>query len=159
MHLPKIRVAQQFVRRANLPTLTGVLDRILSSVTPLRLRVLEVGKSATTLHWLLEPTPDLQVLHERLMDAAKRVGEPAGAAEAFYAGEEPARESDVKWIAEYRARASYGNFLPHITLGVGVEAEPVEPFEFTTNRVALCQLGRFCTCRVLLREWTLGAAS
>ena len=158
-HLPHVTLLQQFVWRSHLPTLKRALYAILSAAAPLRLRAAGVGKGEHTLHLLLEPTPDLQALHERLMDAGRRTAEPAGGAEAFYSEGEPARARDVRWVAEYCVQAAYSKFWPHITLGVGQETDPVEPFDCTATRVALCHLGRFCTCRVILGEWTLQAGA
>ena len=93
------------------------------------------------------------------MDAARPYEEAGGAADAFYSDQDPpreiAREKDIAWVANYRDQASYSSFIPHITLGVGKAPEPGEPFDFVVNRVGLFQLGRFCTCRLLLHEWTL----
>ena len=51
------------------------------------------------------------------------------------------------------------HFVPHITLGIGTAPEPGEPFDFLANRTGLFHLGRFCTCRVLLKEWALETPS
>ena len=157
-HLPHITLAQQFVRRASLPALTERIDPVLHRVQPLALRLVGVGSSETALHFGVEPTPDLQRLHENLMDALQPLEEADGSAEAFYSEGEPAREKDIEWVRQYRIKASYANFVPHITLGIGRAPELLEPFEFTADQVALCHLGRFCTCRVVLREWRLEPA-
>ena len=44
-------------------------------------------------------------------------------------------------------RRRYASFQPHVTLGVGVLDTPAPAFEFEADQVALCHLGRFCTCR------------
>jgi len=158
-HLPHITLAQQFVRRTNLPALIERIDPILRAVPPLALRVTGVESSGTTLHFAVEPTPDLQKLHEAILGAVQSLEETGGGAEAFYSEGEPARENDVAWVSRYRSQSSYARFSPHITLGIGPPPEFRDPFEFNADRAALCHLGRFCTCRVVLREWRLGAGS
>ena len=135
------------------------LDRILRATPLLALRVLRIEGRDLTVSFLVELTPGLRRLHERLMDAARPYEEAGGTTDAFYSGQEipreTAREKDAAWVANYRDQASYSNFIPHITLGVGTAPEPGEPFDFTADRVGLFHLGRFCTCRLLLHERTL----
>ena len=156
-HLPHLTLAQQFIRRGNLPALIKRMDPILRGAPPLWLRVVGVGASGTAAHFAIEPTPDLQKLHETIMDAAQSLEEAGGGAAAFYSDGELARESDVAWVSQFRPHSSYARFSPHITLGIGPLPEFREPFEFTADRIALCHLGRFCTCRIVLREWRLGS--
>ena len=156
-HLPHITLAQQFIRRVNLPALIERVDPILRGAPPLLLRVIGVGSSGTATHFAIQPTPDLQMLHEELLDAALPLEEADGGAEAFYSDGELAREGDVAWVSQFRSHSSYTRFSPHITLGIGPPPEFREAFEFTADRVALCQLGRFCACRIILLEWRLGS--
>lgn len=152
-HLPHITLVQMFVQRASLPALIARVDSVLGGFQPLVLRVTGFGSSTTAAHFAIEPNPSLQELHEALMDAVQPFEEAGGGAEAFYSDGEPPRDGDIAWVARFRANSSCGNFYPHITLGVGPPPEFREPFEFTAGRAALCRLGRFCTCRVVLREW------
>ena len=158
-HLPHITLVQLFVQQKNLPALVKSIDSVLRSVSQLLLRVVGIGRAGTTSHFLLERMPELQDLHEKLMDAVAPLEEPPGTTAAFFASGEPARPSDVEWVAQYRSQASRNNYWPHITLGVGSPKESpkelMEPFDFAASRVALCHLGRFCTCRAVLHEWNL----
>ena len=160
-HLPHITLAQQFVPRANLPAWIEQIDPILRGIRPLPLRGTGVGSSATAAHFAIERTPEIDNLHRILMDAVQPFEEAGGSAEAFYSdgeparepAQEPSREKDVAWVSQFRSHSSYDRFSPHITLGIGAPPEFREPFEFNADRVALCHLGGFCTCRVVLREW------
>jgi 2'-5' RNA ligase len=158
-HLPHITLVQQFIRRANIPALIERMDPILRGIPPLSVRVTGVGSSATAAHFAIETTHELDRLHRTLMDVVLLFEEAGGGADAFCSeGEparEPARDTDVAWVSNFRSHSSYARFAPHITLGIGPSPAFREPFEFTTDRVALCHLGRFCTCRVVLREWGL----
>lgn len=154
-HLPHVTLAQQFIRRVELPVLIERMQPILRGTPPLLLRVAGVGSSGTATQFTIEPTPDLQKLHETVMDALQPFEEADGGAEAFYSDGEPARENDVAWVSQFRSHSSYARFSPHITLGIGRLPEFREPFEFTADRAALCHLGRFCTCRVVRQEWAL----
>ena len=155
-HLPHITLAQMFVQRVNLPALIGRIDPILGSAPPLALFVSGVGSGNTTAHLVIEPNPALRKLHEQLMDAVQPFEEAGGGSEAFHSDGEPPRAADIAWVTRFRTNASYGNFHPHITVGAGPPQEFREPFGFTIGRATVCHLGRFCTCRIVLREWTFG---
>ncbi|MBI4465437.1 MAG: 2'-5' RNA ligase family protein [Acidobacteria bacterium] len=154
-HRPHITLVQQFVQKANLAALLAHIDPVLSSAAALRLRAAGVAASGLAVGFLLESTLELQRLHETLMDTVEPWEARQGAVEAFYADGETARPEDVEWVSQYRARGSYANFTPHITLGIGTAPELGDPFEFVADRVGLFQLGRFCTCRVRLKEWKI----
>jgi len=78
-----------------------------------------------------------------------------GDADAFQGGEETPRPSDLAWVDSFRKHSSYRHYTPHITVGVGSTPVKVEPFTFTAGEIALCRLGRYCTCRDRLASWSL----
>ncbi|MBI4442340.1 MAG: 2'-5' RNA ligase family protein [Acidobacteria bacterium] len=158
-HAPHLTLVQQFIQRENWPILAERVASVLRDRPPLPLRVSSLVSHQSTVLFLVDRTPQLQSLHEALLDAAKPLEETGGTAGAFYADGETAREADVEWVSRYRTHASYANFVPHVTLGIGTVPELAEPFDFLATRVALFHLGRFCTCRVLLREWALETRS
>ena len=62
---------------------------------------------------------------------------------------------DVQWVTGYRTSSSGPSFQPHITLGHAVRPPAIEPFDFEATTVAACHLGRFCSCRRVLRTYDL----
>jgi hypothetical protein len=62
---------------------------------------------------------------------------------------------DVLWVTGYRLKSGFHHYTPHITLGHGTEPPAIEPSGFEADTVAVCHLGKFCTCRQVLREWRL----
>ena len=155
-HLPHLTLAQQFVPAAQLPAVTDAAAAALGGVGPLRLLPAGIGRGRTAATLRLAPTADLTRLHTRLMDRLGPFESATGTAAAFYAaGGEPARDADVDWVRRFRTAAAYERFDPHVTVGVGPlpEAAPLPAADAV--RVALCQLGRFCTCRRVLADWRL----
>ena len=100
-----------------------------------------------------EDPDDIVSLHERLMDTLRGLERPGGMASAFFEGD--ARVGDIAWVTGYRLKSSLSAFNPHVTLGHGAEPPHIDPFEFDATTVAACHLGRFCSCRSVLRSWTL----
>lgn len=155
-HLPHVTLIQQFVREEELDQAFARMDEVLRHQPSLRLRV-SGGGGHRTLWMTIDRTPALVELHERLMEALRGVERPGGTPAAFFGGD--ARAADILWVAGYRLKSSFGQFTPHVTLGHGNHPPAIEPFTFDASSVAACHLGRFCTCRRVLRQWTLTDAS
>jgi 2'-5' RNA ligase len=152
-HLPHITLTQQFVQN---DMLEAVLDRISTTVRhigPLALYSPGAVSSGDTVWLGIEPALPLLALHRRLMDALAEFERGKGGRPAAFVDAD-ARPADVRWVNNYRARAAFDSYRPHITLGHG-DAPKVDPVRFEAVEVAACQLGRFCTCRRVLRAWTL----
>jgi 2'-5' RNA ligase len=151
--LPHVTLTQQFVRQEELPVAFAHLDDVLEEQPPLRLLVTGGGHSGHTLWLSVERSPELFDLHHRLMDALRGLERSEGGPHAFYEG--TGRIGDVLWVGSFRLESSFGAFTPHITLGHGKHPPTVEPFAFDATTIAACHLGRFCTCRSVLRSWDL----
>ena len=63
------------------------------------------------------------------------------------------------YVPEYKAKAGFELYSPHITLGNGdvteIENLPVLPEKTTFSTLAVCHLGNHCTCRSVL--WSRSA--
>ena len=154
-HLPHLSLAQQLVRTTHLAQVTCAVGAIIEKTAPLELRTASRSDGRTTTTLRVTPTAALGQLHGRLMDHLQGLEATDGDLAAFVDGDEPPRESDVTWVKEFRSRAAYARFDPHITLGVGTIPTAVSPTSFVATTIAMCHLGRFCTCRRILTEWTL----
>lgn len=151
--LPHITLTQQFVQDEEIDR---VLDRVgsaLVGLAPLRLTVTGAGRGRSSVWMAIRPSPALLELHRRLMDSLREFERGAGTQAAFVNGD--ARPSDVEWVAGFRRNSSYDAFTPHITLGHAATLPSVEPATFDATTIAACHLGRFCTCRRVLRQWKL----
>jgi hypothetical protein len=152
-HLPHVTLTQQFVREDELDVAADHIDSVLNSRARMRLHVSGVGRSGHSVWMAIERTPDLVELHELLMEALRGLERPGGTPAAFVDGD--GRVADVLWVSGYRLKSSFADYLPHITLGHGEAPLAIEPFEFDATTVAICHLGRHCTCRRALRSWAL----
>ena len=157
-HLPHITLTQQFVRREELEPAFERIDEVLRGWPPIPLMVTGAVKSGHSAWLALERTPAIVDLHEKLMEALRGFERPGGTAAAFYQGD--ARVGDVVWVTGYRLKSSFGAFTPHITLGTQAANEPphIDAMRFDATVVAACHLGRFCSCRAVLRNWSLTPA-
>ena len=152
-HLPHITLSQEFVRVEELDPIFGKIDEALRGQPPLTLTIAGGARGEHSIWMAVEKTPELDALHERGMHALRGYDRQGGGPGAFFDGD--ARVADVMWVTGYRLKSSFHHFTPHITLGHGDEPPGIEPITFTATTVAACHLGRFCSCRQVLRSWVL----
>ena len=153
-HPPHITLTQQFVCVDELDAIFKCVDEALRNQPPLAIHVTGGAKGGGSVWMAIERTTAIAELHERLMEALRRFEQPNGESAAFY--EDDPRVGDKLWVTGYRLNASLSAYTPHITLGHASEPPRVDPFTFEASIVAACHLGRFCTCRRVLRSWNLG---
>lgn len=93
----------------------------------------------------IKPTEELQQLHEELMEQLKEYLTTEATPEDFF-GE----GATTDYINEFEQKWSHQNFDPHITLRAHEVTYNQFPISFTSNKIAMFQLGKGCTCRKLL---------
>lgn len=152
-HLPHITLMQLFTRRDDLDRVYQYVDDVLRDRSALDLRVNSASERGGIVSLVIDKTPPLVDLHERIMEALRGCERLTGGTSAF--GDQGARAQDVLYVSGYRSQSSLPSFAPHITLGHGSAAPQIEPFDFRATIVAVCHLGKFCTCVDVFRRWTL----
>ena len=153
-HHPHVTLSQHFVDADRLTEVCARVATILSRLPPLDLSVTGTRTGRTAQVLMVAPTPALQRLHEQLMDTLASYEIPGDAA-AFQQDDNPPRDADVAWVTRFRVDSSFAQFDPHITIGIGPDPVTIDPVRCTARTIALCHLGRFCTCRDRLATWTL----
>lgn len=99
--------------------------------------------------YYIEKTQTLQLLHEQVMMKLSAYLSYDVTADMLLTPPE-IEERTLLWIKNYRNKASFEKFLPHITIGFG-EARALDfPIECAPLRLVLCHLGNDCTCRKVL---------
>ena len=154
-HLPHVTLVQQFVEIGRLDSFTGAVGHLCRDVKPLPLETAEVGRGTTSVTLGVGRTPALADLHQRLMDDLRPFDAGDGTLASFVSDRDSPRTTDLDWVAQYRARAAYDRYDPHITLGVGAFRDAPAPASFIASQLALCHLGRHCTCRRVIAQWSL----
>ena len=156
-HLPHLTLAQLFVRARHLAEITQVVGTVLQTQAPLAVATTQVSCQRVSTTLGVTGSDELVALHRRLMDRLEPFRTNDGGAEAFWTDGDVPRAADVSWVATFREQAAFHRFDPHITIGVGQLDGEVDRTPFVATEVALCHLGRFCTCRRVLTAWTLTA--
>ena len=152
-HLPHITLTQMFARLNELDEVLARVDQVVRGYKPLLLRITGGAQGSSSVWMEIEKTPALMQLHEELMEALRGLERPDAGTGAFF--DDDARLRDVLWVTGYRLKSSFHHYTPHITLGHGEEPPAIEPSGFEADTIAVCHLGKFCTCRKVIREWKL----
>jgi len=157
-HLPHISLVQQYVQQAALRDIVSVITSTVAATQALSLSATHTGSATidgglTVSGLEFGTSPELLRLHQSLMTALEPFVS-TGDETAWYRDlGEHIRPGSLRWLKNYRRPNR--QFHPHITLGVGPAPTLNQPLRFTVDRLALCHLGNFNTCRKILDEWRL----
>jgi phosphoserine phosphatase len=163
-HAPHITLLQRFVRAKDLDAVTAALTKVFVTEQPTGLRLKAKGHEygiwggvAVTIY-LVELTPELKRLHQKVIDAVAPFSVSNGNAAAFVGTEINAET--INWVEHFVPESSGPKYLPHVTLGVAHEdfvkqlkAEPFTSFTFKADGVAIYQLGNFGTAAKKLWDY------
>lgn len=152
--LPHISLAMGCIEETDIASVEKILEA-MAEETPLgNLKVIGIrtsgnlkGQAVSVLE--VEKTSQLQFLHEKVMEKITPYLYSDVTEDMIY-GEEEVAASTLLWIENYRQKASFENFFPHITIGYGPIENQALPVAFTASELALCHLGNHCTCRKVL---------
>jgi hypothetical protein len=155
-HAPHITLLQRYVRARDFDAVTAALTTLLAAERPTELQLkahaLEYtvwgGVAVTAI--VVERTPQLMNLQQKVVDLLAPFSASGGTAEAFV--DTPPGTEIVGYVESFVPRASGPNYFPHVTAGVAQEefvkqlkAEPFAAFTFKPGGVAVYQLGNFGT--------------
>jgi hypothetical protein len=169
-HNPHITMLQQFVRTADLDKVYAALNNAVVDERPTSWKLKEfkyyyifmppIGVAGI----VIEPTPDLHRLQQKIIDAVMPFTVKTGTAAAFMSTEDG---RDIQgpllgYVANFVQAAAGKKFNPHVTTGVATEAylkemlaDPFEAFTFSPVSVSVYQLGTFGTARKELKVLVL----
>jgi hypothetical protein len=169
-HNPHITMIQQFVRTADLDKVYAALNNALADERPTSWKL----KAAKNYYIpsppigvagiVVERTPDLLRLQQKIVGAVAPFAVKNGTAAAFMSAEE-GRDIQgflIDYVANFVQVAAGEKFNPHVTTGVATEAylkkmlaEPFDAFTFSPVSVSVYQLGTYGTARKELKVLAL----
>lgn len=179
--VPHITLVQLFVRAADLPQVKAAVAGALGGGNSLVGRQLTgIGVTAAVMGSIalaaldVERTPELQQLHERVVQAVTPFAVQGGSSAAFSTSTSLPTVPPDSWIVEYVqtfiATQAGEHYYPHITLGMAsaeftrqVAAEPFPRAPFMVARLAVRHLGEHGTAQqelatIPLPSWSDGEA-
>jgi 2'-5' RNA ligase len=165
-HNPHITMLQQFARTADLEKVYTALNNALRDERPTSWKLKAVknyyipSPPIGVAGIVVEPTPDLLRLQQKIIHAVAPFAVKTGTAAAFMSTEE-GRDIQgflIDYVTSFVQVAAGKKFNPHVTTGVATEAylkemlaEPFEAFTFSPVSVSVYQLGTYGTARKELK--------
>lgn len=167
-HHAHISMLQRFVREADLEKVYAAIAGAVATENPrawtltaYKYYYIPAGPIGLA-GIVVEVTDDLLRFQQKLIDAVAPLSIATATADAFFKlPSEPALHEVpmlVEYIGRYVPDHSGKNFMPHVTIGVGLKnyldgmlAAPFETFTFTAAGASVYQLGDFGTARKNLK--------
>ena len=152
--LPHITVAMGCFQDSDLSGINSVLFAIAADFDPL---TLSAEPSEENAHWInIRKDGELKLLHEAVMRFTAPFFSYTPEKYMFSREEgEGINEVTLDYVSGFSSGSSLKNYKPHITVQSGRARIDMEPFEFISDKLALCHLGNFCTCRKIISTYRL----
>ena len=158
-HLPHISLVQQFSPTTELNAIQEAVGHVVREHPSFEVTLASVTSNERTASLTVTPSSVLDTLHRRLMDQLAAFDVGVGDERAFTRSDSKSasapRARDISWVNQFRTEAAYDAFTPHVTLGIGTLKTTRSTVTFTVSSLALCVLGRFCTCQEVVASWKL----
>jgi len=163
-HAPHVTLLQRFIRVKDLNAVTGAVAKAYAAEAPIGLQlkaesldyVLWGGVAVTV--FVVERTPELMRLHEKVIAAVEPFSVSGGTAAAFVGDD--ANSDTIGWVEHFIPDSSGPKYIPHVTLGVahedfvkGIKAKPFDAFTFKVAGAAVYHLGNFGTAAKKLWQY------
>ncbi len=153
--LPHISLAMGIIEEKDLPKIKLILKEILKEFSRMELIAesvkidpLSIGEDISS--FKIKNISKLKELHKEIMSKLKNYLSYDVEKYMFY-DKAHIDEGTIKWVKKYSTKHDDSNsFNPHITLGIGKLEGLKSPIKFKASKLALCQLGIYCTCRKVL---------
>jgi len=155
---PHISLCMGVISAADLNKVIDVLRNIAETTMPFELVAqkqqsfrIPTGEDLAVIP--VEDNPPLLRLHKDILASLKPFTSSDAEPHMFYGSR--INPISCTWVNGYRDT----QFFPHITTGFGtLQPQQTLPAVFTSTRLALFQLGNYCTCRKKLAEFDLHTA-
>ena len=150
---PHISLAMGTISETYLSKAKEIMQQASEKFSPISLKItnsyfgkIANGKIVSELQ--TENHFDIYSLHEFIMNNIKDILVDTKKEDFFFP--ENINDLTLKWVGEYSENSAFEKFNPHITIGFGEIKKLNEKIEFKANKLALFQLGNYCTCRKLI---------
>ncbi len=160
-YLPHCTISMGVVDEEKIPELWEKITQLAKQTPPIRFQAKNIETSLradgiTKISGIdCEPTPQLQLFHEKVMAITKEYLTFDDADLSMFVPSEFLSEIATGYIKGFWRKKSLQGYDPHITLGLGEPLESKIDLDFQLARLALCQCGAYTTCAKVLLETTL----
>ena len=158
--LPHISLAMGVIKEEDLPKINLILKGISKEFSSMGLiaksiKIDALSEGGEISSFKIKNIRELKKLHEKVMRELKNYLSYDAKKYMFYRGSN-VDEGTLRWVKNYSKKHDDSNlFHPHITLGIGKAEKLKFPIKFKASKLAMCQLGNYCTCRKIISSYEL----
>jgi len=149
--LPHITLSQAVIKEEDLGQVKEIIETIVREFHPLKLHAKVVNKPGA--FFRITETPQIKKLHLEVMSRLKDLVSYDAKPEYFY--DDYIREQSLEWVSDFYSGGAFEKFDAHISLGVEQLVEDEHELKFIADRLVICHLGNYNTCRKILYEVAL----
>jgi hypothetical protein len=166
-HAPHCTLLQRFVPKADLTVVANAVAAVLRSEQSVQWQSIATGfynlvyQNLGLVGIVIEPTAELRLLQQNIIDAVAPFTAENGTAEAFAprADGESINPATVDYVNNFVGPCSGMNYHPHLTCGIGtrdfvdaLKAEPFDAISFQPDRISIYQIGEYGTAQTKLYD-------
>ncbi len=151
-YLPHITLAMAGIESDKLMEVVEAVKSVTKHFQPIKLTASRIDLKGGYSALEVDSNNEIHLLHRTIMKVLERFAKRNITQDMFLS---PVEEIHLDYVTNFKARVSYDNYWPHITLGYGMPEGVEIPFEFTAARIAICHIGKSCTCQKVLFEFEL----
>lgn len=157
--LPHISLAMGVIDESDIEEASRILNKIAIQFEALKFEASRYYNNITpkgniVSEFTIKKTDDLYNLHVLIMEELEHLLTHDATVSMVYSPP-TVEEITLHWIKGFPENSSFKNFKPHITLGFGQIENVTTPIAFTSDTLALCHLGNYCTCKKILHSTQL----
>src|SRR4051794_23685544 len=162
--IPHVTLLQRFVPAKDFEAVCAIITKVLDDEPPTAMTLTTTSIDSVSFEGLavavlvVERTPELMRLHQKITDAVVPLSVGGGSPAAF--ADSKVAAGTIDWVETFVPRSSGENYQPHVTAGIAAEtfvkqlkAAPFLPFAFKADGLAVFQLGNFGTAARKLWEY------
>lgn len=160
---PHITLAMGVIDESDLPEVQTKLEYISKQFSSLKLEITGIyfeitPESKKSYGFVVELTNELKRLHWEIMKELLPIFSYGVDKKMFFLdSDENFNEVSKYWVDNYgKKHLDPNNYYPHISLKCKKASYDGLPIKFSASRLAVCQLGNYCTCRKIFASIDLG---
>lgn len=167
-HRPHITLVQRYVATKDLAQVHAAVEHVLNRERPIGWELTATGyyyldfNNTALAGIVVEPTPELRRLQQKIIEAVAPFARPNGTAAAYVTSPSAPGVNlpTLDYVNTFVPKRSGENFNPHVTIGVGqisfvkqMKSAPFRTFQFKIAGSAVFHLGNFGTAAKELWVW------
>lgn len=160
--LPHISLCMGCVNENDLPRLKEILEVIAANLPIYTLTATKIDSeiipTKEIFSWFdIQESKEIQSLYTDVVrEFHPFLHYPAQ--EEYFFNPQEIEKITIDWVNGYEKKLQNSSlFHPHSSIGVGrmIHSDISFPFDFTVSRIAICQLGNYCTCRKIIHSFLI----